>query len=214
MRVRVRVRVALRAKGVCVAWGRLRAGCACLSPAHPSLRSEQQDGHGGGDGPAGGHARHTGLRGQSLREPVRAAAPHGVRADGEYPPARGLPREVPGALVPPPRHSPGAACPSRPLRAQPAGRLQAPRPVPLGARLLLRACYTERAAGASRLLLWPPFRVCCCAPQRASGYPRPAVLQVGEGGVSTSPRCPQGKTSPRQVWELQGAGEPVGGLWG
>lgn len=103
---------------------------------------------------------------------------------------------------------PGPSGPSQQAGCKP------PAPVPLGARLLLRAYYMEPAAGASRLLLWPPFRVCCCAPQRASGYPRPAVLQVGEGGVSTSPRCPQGKTSPRQVWELQGAGEPMGGLWG
>uniref|UniRef100_A0A8C3YTV7 Phosphofructokinase, liver type n=1 Tax=Catagonus wagneri TaxID=51154 RepID=A0A8C3YTV7_9CETA len=68
----------------------LRHACDCAGPRaegrdplglrpHP----EQQDGHGGGDGAAGGRARHAGLRGQPLGEPVCAAAPDGVRADDQ-----------------------------------------------------------------------------------------------------------------------------------
>lgn len=78
-----------RAVPVCRADGRLGAlACRGVGWSQPELCcplscAEQQDGHGGCDGPAGGHARHTGLCGQPVREPVCAAASHGVCASGE-----------------------------------------------------------------------------------------------------------------------------------
>lgn len=127
-------------------------------PSHPA---EQQDGHGGGDGAAGGHARHPGLRGQPVREPVRAAAPHGVCAGGEYvaPPPEGSALGLCGSPLPPGSQAP-------PLWAGPA---PSPGSCVWGSRQQLHCHLLSRPSG----FVAPPV------PRLASGYLKPAALQVG-----------------------------------
>ena len=71
-------------------------------------------------------------------------------------------------------------------------------------------CSPTRVAGSRRFTQQGgvPTLVHCCPPQQASGYPRPAVIQAGrEVSAGASVR-----EVLREVWGLQGAGEP-GGIW-
>lgn len=167
----------------------------------PPPRSEQQDGHGGGDGAAGGHARHAGLRGQPLGEPVCAAAPDGVRADGE---PCGLPRTGPkggaqglcsaGLSRAPHPQNPRAAC-----RAGLSGpSQQAPSPLAPSRSCCSSGCVTWSGWHTHVATSWCGSLGALLPPSGPQGVQ--ACRALGVGGVSP----PQG--SPKVPWAPGGVG--------